>query len=282
MHGNRTALYIVATPIGNLADFSERGRETLDSVNLILAEDTRHSQKLCSHYGIQTPLLSLHEHNEQERVDALIARLRGGESMALISDAGTPLISDPGYRLVAAVHEAGIPVLAVPGPSAVTAALSVSGQATDRFVFEGYLPARAAARRRRLTELAAEPRTLVFYETPHRLAATLEDMCEVFTPARQATLVKELSKQFEQSVRGPLSALGEWLAADPKRGQGEFVIVVAGNPEPPAADDPRPLLKSLLRHVPVKTAAAIAAEVSTCPRNKLYKMALEMAKDESD
>lgn len=280
MHENSAALYVVATPIGNLADFSGRARETLADVSLILAEDTRHSQKLCSHYGIQVPLLSLHEHNEKERVDELIARLQRGESMALISDAGTPLISDPGYRLVDAAHAAGIRVLAIPGPSAVTAALSVSGQATDRFVFEGYLPSRPAARRQRLAELVTETRTLVFYEVPHRLVATLEDMAGIFGSERQVTIAKELSKKFEQNARGSLTALREWLAADPRRLQGEFVLVVAGNPQPPAADDPRPLLRSLLRRVSVKTAAAVAAEVSTYSRNELYRMALEMVNSE--
>lgn len=282
MQENSATLYVVATPIGNLADFSERARDTLNTVSLILAEDTRHSQKLCNHYGIKTPLKSLHEHNEQERVAEVIARLQKGDSLALISDAGTPLISDPGYRLVDAAHAAGIRVLAVPGPCAMTAALSVSGQATDRFVFEGYLPAKAAARRQRLDELAAETRTLVFYETPHRLAAMLEDMSACLGAERQATLAKELSKQFEQNVRGTLVELQAWLAADPKRAQGEFVIVVAGNPRPPAADDPRPLLKHLLQYVPVKTAAAIAADISSHSRNELYKLALELAKSDGD
>lgn len=274
-------LYVVATPIGNLADLSDRARQTLATVDLVLAEDTRHSQKLLTQYAIQTALLSLHEHNEEQRQQALIERLQRGESMALISDAGTPLISDPGYRLVGAAHAAGIPVRVIPGPSAVTAALSVAGQATDRFVFEGYLSAKPSARRQRLSDLAGETRTLVFYETPHRINAMLADAAAAFGPERGASLCKELSKQFEQTIRGSLAQLAEWLNEDPKRGQGEFVIVIAGNPAAlPEADDPRPLLRGLLRHVPVKTAAAAAAEVSQHSRNDLYKMALALAKDE--
>lgn len=274
-------LYVVATPIGNLADLSDRARQTLATVDLVLAEDTRHSQKLLTQYAIQTSLLSLHEHNEEQRQHALIERLQRGETMALISDAGTPLISDPGFRLVSAAHAAGIPVRVIPGPSAVTAALSVAGQATDRFVFEGYLSAKPSARRRRLSELAGETRTLVFYETPHRINAMLVDAAAAFGSEREASLCKELSKQFEQTVHGSLATLAEWLAADPKRGQGEFVIVVAGNPAAlPEAEDPRPLLRSLLRHVPVKTAAAAVAEVSPYSRNELYKMALAISRDE--
>lgn len=276
MTENTGSLYIVATPIGNLADLSERAQHTLAAVNCILAEDTRHSQRLLNHYGITTPLQSLHEHNEQERIDELLVRLQAGESMALISDAGTPLISDPGYRLVSAAHGAAIRVLTIPGPSAIIAALSVAGQPTDRFVFEGYLPAKPAARRQRLMQLASERRTLVFYETPHRLVAMLTEAAEIFGGERSATLAKELTKQYEQNVQSTLAGLQDWLAVDPKRSQGEFVLVVAGNTQPPATDDPLPLLRSLLKHVPVKTAAAIAAEVSTHSKNELYKMALDL------
>lgn len=272
-------LYVVATPIGNLSDFSERARTILGQVTQILAEDTRHSHRLLNHYAITTPLQSLHEHNERQRIEQLLARLTAGESLALISDAGTPLISDPGYRLVRAVQAAGVRVVAIPGPSALTAALSVAGQPTDRFVFEGYLPAKQAARRARLAELVPEPRTLVFYETPHRLGAMLADAVAQFGGDREATLVKELTKQHERSIATTLAGLQGWLAADARRGQGEFVIVVAGNPQPPAADDPRPLLRSLLAHVPVKTAAAIAAEVSAHSKNELYKLALEMMEE---
>lgn len=281
MQKNQAVLYIVATPIGNLGDLGERARMLLREVNLILAEDTRHSQKLLTHYAIQTPLLSLHEHNEQQRMEELVARLQQGESMALISDAGTPLISDPGYRLVSAAHAAGIAVRAIPGPSAMVAALSVAGQPTDRFVFEGYLPARQVARRKRLAELATETRTLVFYESPHRLEAMLADCAGTLGEDRPATLCKELTKQHEQNVRGNLVELQQWLAADPKRGQGEFVLVVAGCPASTDEEDPRPLLRSLLRHdVPVKTAAAVAAEVSGHSKNALYQLALDMMKGE--
>jgi len=280
MHTNGS-LYIVATPIGNLADCSEHAREILAGVALILAEDTRHSRKLLNHYRIGTPMMSLHEHNEHRRLEELVDRLQQGEDLALISDAGTPLISDPGYRLVAAAHAAGVPVMSVPGPSALTAALSVAGLPTDRFVFEGYLPGRQAARRRRLAELVDEPRTLVFYEAPHRLEAMLADAAAMFSADRAASLCKELSKQHERTVSATLGELRAWLSADPRHAQGEFVIVVAGNTDAPAADDPRPLLRSLLRHdVSVKTAAAIVSEVSDHSRNELYQLALEIVNSE--
>lgn len=268
-------LYVVATPIGNLADFSARAQTVLAGVDQILAEDTRHSAKLLKYYGIDTPLLSLHEHNEQARLVEVLERLAGGQTLALISDAGTPLINDPGFRLVCAAHERGIVVTAIPGPSALTAALSIAGQATDRFVFEGYLPAKAGARRNRLDELAGESRTLVFYESPHRLMAMLDDLIASFGADRAATLLKELTKQYEQGVRGTLTDIRTWLTAEPKRVQGEFVLVVAGNPVTMTADDPRPLLRILRKHLSVKEAVATAAEISGRPRNELYKLALE-------
>lgn len=273
-------LYVVATPIGNLADLSFRAQTVLAGVQLILAEDTRHSTRLLNHYGINTPLLSLHEHNEQERLPEVLDRLVRGEALALISDAGTPLISDPGYRLVSAAHERGITVTAVPGPSALVAALSIAGQPTDRFVFEGYLPSKRGARHRRLELLAGETRTLVFYESPHRLADMLADMAVSFGGGRPATLLKELTKQYEQAIRGTLAEIRDWLAADPKRGQGEFVLVVAGNPAPVREADPRPLLRSLRRHLSLKKAVAVAAEVSGQPRNELYDLALALERDE--
>lgn len=274
-------LYVVATPIGNLTDFSERGRKVLSSVDLILAEDTRHSAKLLGHYGIPTPLLSLHEYNEKSRVRDLLARLQQGDDIALISDAGTPLISDPGYRLITAAQAAGVRLIPIPGACALVAALSVAAQPIDRFVFEGYLPARAAARRQRLAELTNETRTLVFYEAPHRLCAWLDDAVACFGATRPATLAKELTKQYEQIVSGSLQDLQRWLAADPKRVQGEFVLVVAGNPEPPADTDAELLLRELLEHLPVKTAASAAARISGRKRNELYALALRLqARDE--
>ncbi|MEX0951354.1 MAG: 16S rRNA (cytidine(1402)-2'-O)-methyltransferase [Gammaproteobacteria bacterium] len=274
-------LHIVATPIGNLADTSERARQVLAGVDLILAEDTRHSSKLLSHFGIQTPLLALHEHNEDARTAALIQRLQRGEQFALISDAGTPLISDPGYRLVNAALAAGIRLVPIPGPSAVITALSVAGQPTDRFVFEGYLPAKAGARQKRLAELAIEPRTLVFYESPHRLLECLDDMATIFGTQRPVTLAKELTKQFEQIQRGTFADIHAWLLADVRRLQGEFVLVVAGNTASRPADDPTPLLRLLLQHLPVKTATAIAQELTGQPRNSLYPLAVKIQRETS-
>ncbi len=273
-------LFVVATPIGNLADFTARAQTVLAGVQQILAEDTRHSAKLLKAYGISTPLLSLHEHNEEVRTTEVLERLARGEALALISDAGTPLISDPGFRLVCAVRDRNLAVTAIPGPSALTAALSIAGQPTDRFVFEGYLPARAGTRRNRLDALAGEARTLVFYESPHRLMDTLQDLKTCFGETRSATLLKELTKQHEQGIRGTIAELQAWLALDPKHGQGEFVLVVAGNPAPPAAGDPRPLLRTLRKHLSVKQAVAAAAEISGRPRNELYKLALDQEPDE--
>jgi 16S rRNA (cytidine1402-2'-O)-methyltransferase len=280
-NSNTGSLYVVATPIGNLADFSERARMVLDTVDLILAEDTRHSMKLLNHYGISSPLLSLHEYNEKSRVAELIGRLLQGQSMALVSDAGTPLISDPGYRLVTAAIAAGVRLIPVPGPSAMVAALSVAGQPTDKFVFEGYLSAKAGARRKRLAELRHETRTLIFYETPHRLQEWLIDAVTCFGAERRATLAKELTKQYEQIVSGTLQELQDWLAADPRRCQGEFVLVVAGNPDPRPAENIEPMLHELLKYLPVKTAAAVAANLSGRKRNELYAMALSMQRDEA-
>lgn len=271
-------LFVVATPIGNLGDLSPRARETLAAVDLIAAEDTRHSRRLLEHFGIRRPLVALHEHNERERSEQLIERLRAGESVALISDAGTPLISDPGYRLVRAAREAGVPVVPIPGPSALIAALSVAGLPTDRFVFEGFLPAKAQARRSRLQALADEPRTLVFYESSHRIQAMLGDLAEIFGPAREAVLARELTKQFEQIEGGRLDYLCEWLDADEHRRRGEFVVLVAGAPAvEEAAGEVRRVLEILLRELPVKRAAAVAAELTGRRRNEVYRLALELS-----
>ncbi|WP_297529519.1 16S rRNA (cytidine(1402)-2'-O)-methyltransferase [Thiohalobacter sp.] len=271
-------LFVVATPIGNLGDLSPRARETLAAVDLIAAEDTRHSRHLLAHFGIRRPLVALHEHNERERSGQLIERLRAGESVALISDAGTPLISDPGYRLVRAAREAGVPVVPIPGPSALIAALSVAGLPTDRFVFEGFLPAKAQARRSRLQVLAGEPRTLVFYESSHRIQAMLGDLAATFGAAREAVLARELTKQFEQIEGGRLDQLCAWLDADEHHRRGEFVVLVAGAPpEEAEAGDARRMLEILLRELPVKRAAAVAAELTGRRRNELYRLALALS-----
>ena len=274
-------LYVVATPIGNRADITQRALDILGSVTRILAEDTRHSGNLLRSLCIATPLLSLHEHNEQLQVEPLLARLHAGENLALVSDAGTPLISDPGYRIVRAARQAGIPVVPVPGASALIAALSVAGLPTDRFVFEGFLSTRTAARRARLQMLVAEPRTLVFYEASHRIQECIADMQALFGGEREAVIARELTKTFEQVQGGSLAELGVWLAADDNRRRGEFVVLVAGAPEIEDAEvgaDPRRVLEILLRELPVKQAAALAAEITGVRKNALYQLALAGAK----
>jgi len=272
-------LHVVATPIGNLGDFSPRARETLAAADLIAAEDTRHTRRLLQHFGIDTPTLSLHEHNEAQRLPKLLARLEAGESIALVSDAGTPLLSDPGFLLVREARRAGIRVSPVPGPCAAVAALSIAGLPTDRFAFEGFPPARAAARRRHYAALAREPRTLVFYESGHRILESLADMAEAFGPDRQALVARELTKRFEESRLDTLAGLGQWLREDERRLRGEFVIVVAGASETASEASglaPEAVLRALLPHLSVKRAVAVAAELTGAPRNRLYARALEL------
>lgn len=279
MSSTPATLWIVATPIGNLEDLSPRACQTLSGVSVIAAEDTRHSGRLMAHLNIKTPMLSLHEHNERERVSSLLARLRAGESVALISDAGTPLISDPGFALVRAAHEDGVPVLCVPGPCAAIAAMSVAGLPSDRFVFEGFLPARAGARRNRLAMLAEEPRTLVLYESSHRIAATMADIAGELGDTRQVCLCRELTKLHEQSVCRSAADMGDWLAADANRRRGEFVLVIAGAPETSsqareiALDD---LLRELLAITGTRQAAGIAARLTGVKRNDAYARALAL------
>jgi 16S rRNA (cytidine1402-2'-O)-methyltransferase len=265
-------LYVVATPIGNLGDLSPRGLETLRKVDAICAEDTRHTRQLLAHHGVERPLLALHEHNEAEVADRLVERLLGGDTLALVSDAGTPLVSDPGFRLVRAAREAGVRVSPVPGPSALVAALSVAGLPSDRFVFEGFLPAKAAARRERLSRLAAEPRTLLFYESAHRIEATLADMAVSFGGDRHAVLARELTKLFETVLDGSLDALVEQVAADPNQRKGEFVLLVHGAGEDAGAEvaEGKRLYAMLAGHLPPSTAAKVAAEFSGAPRKTLY------------
>jgi 16S rRNA (cytidine1402-2'-O)-methyltransferase len=273
-------LYVVATPIGNLADISARAREVLAAVDVVAAEDTRHSGTLLKHLGIDTPLLSLHDHNEAERAPVLVARLLAGESVALISDAGTPLISDPGFDLVRAARAAGIIVTPVPGASALVAALSVSGLPTDRFVFEGFLPAKQAARRERLADLNGEHRTLVFYESVHRLKESLEDMALAFGPERPAVLARELTKLHEGVREAPLQALADWAAADSAAAKGEVVLMVAGAPVAGAEaldGEAERILKLLLAELPVKQAATLTAGITGLNKNPLYQRALELS-----
>lgn len=274
-------LYVVATPIGNLGDLSPRAIETLRGVAAVCAEDTRRSRQLLSHFGIERPLLALHEHNEAELAAHLVARLQGGESLALVSDAGTPLVSDPGFRLVRAAREAGLRVSPVPGASALVAALSVAGLPSDRFVFEGFLPAKAAARRGRLAELQAEPRTLVFYESAHRIEAMLSDAAAVFGADRPAVLARELTKLFETVLDGTLAELCERVAADPDQRKGEFVVLVQGVGDDTEARiaEGRRLYARLGEHLPPSTAAKLAAELTGAPRKALYGSDAEKQSD---
>lgn len=266
-------LWVVATPIGHRDDFSARAIETLQSVAVIAAEDTRHSRPLLMHYNIGTPLVALHEHNEREVVDAIVRRLQGGESVALISDAGTPLISDPGFRLVRAARAAGIRCAPVPGACAAIAGLSVAGLPSDRFVFEGFLPPKAAARRTRLQELAGDSRTLIFYESSHRVAESLADMRDVFGEAREGVLAREMTKLFETVIGEPLGELATRVANDPNQQRGEIVILVAGRGEETDEREAegRRVFALLREELPPAKAAKLAAAITGAPRKLLYE-----------
>lgn len=273
--------YVVATPIGHLDDITGRAVQVLGQVDLILAEDTRHSLPMLRRFGIQTPLQALHEHNEYRRLPKIIARLQAGENIALISDAGTPLISDPGYLLVRALRERHLAVVPIPGPSALTCALSAAGVPTDRFVFESFLPPKQPQRLRRLRALACEPRTLVFFEAPHRLLATLADMAAVFGEDRQGVLAREITKTFETFRQDTLSDLHAWLQANPEQRKGEFVILIEGTAEieaPGVIVRGADVLLALLPLLPVKQAVTIAARLSGEKRNMLYRQAMDFMK----
>jgi 16S rRNA (cytidine1402-2'-O)-methyltransferase len=265
-------LYVVATPIGNLGDLAPRALDALKSVGAICAEDTRHTRQLLAHYGVEKPLVALHEHNEDVLAERLVARLVAGESLALVSDAGTPLVSDPGFRLVRAARAAGIRVSPLPGPCAFIAALSVAGLPSDRFVFEGFLPAKSGARRERLQQLAAEPRTLAFYESSHRIADALADMVLAFGGDRPAVVARELTKLFETVLDGSLGELHAAIVADANQRKGEFVVQVHGAAEDADARivEGRRLYAVLGQHLPPSTAAKLAAELSGAPRKALY------------
>lgn len=271
------ALHVVATPIGHLDDIGARARTVLAGVDLVAAEDTRHTGMLLNRLGIRAELRSLHEHNEAARVPELLDRLQAGGSVALVSDAGTPGVSDPGFRLVVAVHEAGLRVVPVPGPSAVTAALAVAGQPTDAFLFAGFLPAKAAARRARLRELAGVRTTLVLFESCHRIGATLTDLVAAFGGHRPATLARELTKQFETVRRATLAELADFVGGDPDQRRGEIVLVIAGvaGAEAKAAaiglDD---ALDVLLAELPPARAAAVAARLTGASRQAAYRAAM--------
>lgn len=270
-------LYVVATPIGNLDDITARARTVLSSVAAIAAEDTRHAAKLLNHLGVKTPLLAFHDHNEREITDTLLARIERGEAIALVSDAGTPLISDPGFHLVRAAHRRALRVVPVPGPSALIAALSAAGLPTDRFVFEGFLSSKTAARRQRLEELVEESRTLVFYESCHRIVDSLQDMADILGIDRMAVIARELTKTFETIRQGPLAELLLFLKGDSNQRKGEFVVLIQGKPadQTDSIDsDTLKVLKVLLGELPLKQAAALAAKITGAPKNQLYDAGL--------
>ncbi|NAW87244.1 16S rRNA (cytidine(1402)-2'-O)-methyltransferase [Photobacterium halotolerans] len=270
-------LYIVPTPIGNLADITHRALDVLAKVDLIAAEDTRHTSRLLSHFAISTRTFALHDHNEQQKADVLIEKLRQGSSIALVSDAGTPLISDPGYHLVTRCRQAGVKVVPLPGPCAVITALSASGLPSDRFSFEGFLPAKSKGRQDTFRLLIEDPRTLIFYESPHRILDSLADMQAVLGPDRHVVLARELTKTFETIHGAPLGELIPWLGEDSNRIRGEMVLLVAGHRVDKEALPAEALrtLKILVAELPLKKAAAMAAEIHGVKKNALYKWGLE-------
>jgi len=276
---NAGTLYVVATPIGNLEDMTPRAIRILSEVDLIAAEDTRHSGKLLKHFGIEAKTEALHEHNERSQVPRLIEILQAGKSIAFITDAGTPLVSDPGFHLVRSARQAGLSVIPVPGACAAIAALSAAGLPSDRFVFEGFPPAKSAARRAVFEKLREEARTLIFYESPHRILESLKEMAEIFGPGREAVLARELTKQFETVRSGTLTELSEWVNRDPHQQLGEFVILIHGVPraEREAVDEEAErVLRILLEELPVSQAAALAAKITGLKKNKLYEYALSL------
>ena len=269
-------LFVVATPIGNLSDMTYRAVETLIAVDLIAAEDTRHSRRLLQYYSIATPTTAYHEHNEQRQTRNLIGKLLSGDSIALITDAGTPLVSDPGYRLICAAHQQKIPVSPVPGCCATVAALSVAGLPIERFAFEGFLPNKALARRKTLELLKFEPRTLVFYESSHRILETLADLEQIFGPDRPATLAREITKQFETIENGTLAHIHQFVGEDPNQQKGEFVLLVQGAGQP--VDDSEEILavlRPLMATMRLKQAVDLTAKITGKPKNDIYSLALQ-------
>jgi 16S rRNA (cytidine1402-2'-O)-methyltransferase len=278
---NLGRLAVISTPIGNLGDLSPRARDELATAELVAAEDTRRTGQLLTTLGLSRPLVSLHEHNERERIDELLEKLRAGARIALVSDAGTPLLSDPGFELVRRVAAEGIAVVAVPGPSAITAALSIAGLPTERFTFEGFLPARLAERRATLAKLAQESRTLVFFEAPHRIAEALEDFVTAFGATRRAAVARELTKVFETVYRGTLAELAALARGDANFARGEITLVVEGiapaAPDATASASLDETLRVLLSELAPSKAAALAARLTGAKRNVAYARALELA-----
>jgi len=274
-------LYIVPTPIGNLGDITQRALSVLQSVDLIAAEDTRHTGLLLQHFAISARLFALHDHNEQQKAQTLLAKLQEGQNIALVSDAGTPLINDPGYHLVRTCREAGIRVVPLPGPCAAIAALSAAGVPSDGFCYEGFLPAKSKARRDALKAIEQEPRTLIFYESTHRLLESLEDICTVLGESRYVVLAREITKTWESIHGAPIGELLAWVKEDENRRKGEMVLIVEGfdvQEEALPADALR-TLALLQAELPLKKAAALAAEIHGVKKNALYKYALEQQGD---
>ena len=271
-------LYIIATPIGNLADISSRAIATLNTVDAIAAEDTRHSLRLLQHFNITTPLFALHEHNERDSAVRIIERLQAGQSLAIISDAGTPLISDPGYHVVKAAHAADINVCPIPGPCALIMALSVAGLPTDRFIFEGFLSAKSTARQLQLQALAKEPRTIVLYEAPHRIIDLLVDLITLFGPTREMVIARELSKTFETIKTGTTASIHDWVLSDKNQQKGEFVVLIKGfeNEQATISDEVLKILDILVAEkLPLKQAVSLCAKITDHSKNKLYQLALQ-------
>jgi len=273
-----SGLYVVATPIGNFGDISHRALEVLQGVDLIAAEDTRHSQRLLQHFSITTPVVAYHDHSDGRAADKIVNCLAAGGAVALVSDAGTPLISDPGYRLVRAVQDQGHRVRPVPGACAAIAALSVSGLATDRFLFEGFLPARAGTRENRLKALSNESATLIFYEAPHRIKACLAAMLDVFGSNREAVIAREISKTFETIRRGGLAELLDFVSGDSNQQRGEIVLLVEGNKERESELDESTaaLVRRLAEELPAKRAAAVVADLTGLRKKQLYQYLLDI------
>ncbi len=270
-------LYVVATPIGNLDDVSDRMRHTLANVNRIAAEDTRRTKQLLSHIGVDTPCFSFHDHNERQKLDWIVQMLKSGESLALVSDAGTPLISDPGYALVRELRQQSLKVVSVPGPCALVAALSIAGLPSDRFIFEGFLPNKSSARLAYLQKVAHETSTTIFHESSHRIQACIEDMLTIFGADRQIVIARELTKTFETVLQGNAESLLEVLRKDPNQRKGEFVVLVGG--EKPQLDELSPevtqLAKTLSEHLPKKLAAKITSQTFTVKKKPIYEFLLE-------
>ncbi|HAF55771.1 MAG TPA: 16S rRNA (cytidine(1402)-2'-O)-methyltransferase [Thauera sp.] len=274
-------MYVVATPLGNLHDITLRALAALAAVDVVAAEDTRHSQRLLDAYGLKVRMMAVHQHNEQAAAGQLIEHLAAGRHVALITDAGTPAVSDPGARLVARVRDAGHPVVPLPGPCAAVAALSVSGFAEGGFRFVGFLSAKSGARRAALSALRDEPDAMVFYEAPHRIRECVADMQDIFGGERELLIAREMTKLHEQIVRMPLADTDAWFAADANRLRGEFVLVLAGAPVRAGLEaDALRVLDLLLAELPLKTAASLAAEITGAPRKALYAQALQSRREE--